>query len=209
MDIKNLSFELSNIVLLFDNLHNAKISRDQLFSVIENSAVQPIEIGPLIIVRYPEQKTEITVIRDDRRVEIKKIHPSETDWALIPEISTKVYAAFSECNLTSYGFNYFAHIPLESSTNSDAFLVNQFKPSLGEIEKQTGSNITSISTVFKYEGKNGINQISLESIEPNNSLRVTLNIHFKSSSLKELANLQECYAEEKENFIKLLTNLFE
>lgn len=209
MDIKTLSFELSNIVLLFDDLHNAKISRDQLFSVFSDSSAQPIDIGPLILIRYPEQNIEITVIKDDGRAEIKKMHPSETDWALLPEISSKVYAAFSGCNLISYGFNYFAHISFEDTLDADTFLVNQFKPSLENIEKQTGSNITNISTTLKYEGKNGINQIAFLAIKPNNSLRITLNIHFDSSELKDLASLQECYIEEKESFVKLLANLFE
>ena len=66
MDISGLSFELANIVMLSQNLKSAKISRDSILGLYENSQAEHFDIGPLFVVRHPVQRIEIYMFIDEK-----------------------------------------------------------------------------------------------------------------------------------------------
>ena len=105
MNIENVSIKLANIVLVFDDLINARISRDSLLDLIpDEENINHIDVGPLFVVKYPESKAEVIILNQERRAEIKIFQPEDDLWTLLPNLCSKVMNAIQESNLTAYGY---------------------------------------------------------------------------------------------------------
>jgi len=209
MDISGLSFELANIVMLFQNLKSAKVSRDSILGLYEDSRPEHFDIGPLFVVRYPEQRIEIYVFIEENRVETKILNPSNTDWIELPKVASKVFRAIEGAPLTVFGFNYFAEVPLPQNINGEQFLIDKFDASLKPLAQQVEGKISSIASTVKYskneenyELKIGTKAGSVE------ILSLHLNVHYNKTQLFAERDLIESYSNHKDDFIETIKRLF-
>jgi len=209
MDISGLSFELANIVMLFQNLKSAKVSRDSILGLYENSRPEHFDVGPLFVVRHPGQKIEIYVFIDENRVETKILNPSNTDWTELPKVAFKVFHAIDGAPLAAFGFNYFAEVPLPQSQDGDQFLIDKFDASLKPLAQQVGGKIFSIASTVKYSKNEETHELRIGTKAGNAKiLSLRLNVHYNKAQLFAERDLIEKYSVHKDNFIETIKRLF-
>lgn len=209
MDTTGLSFELANIVMLFKDLNTAKISRDTIFGLYPDLRPDHLDIGPLLVVRYPKLKLEIYLFLDENRVEVKLLAPSGHDWAELPKAASKVFGAIEGVPLTAFGFNYFAEVPVSKNQDGDQFLIDKFRTSLEPLAKQVEGEILSVSSVIRYSKNEEIHQLSLGAKSGNNSLLILrLNVEYNKTELFSEEDLKIKYSSRKDDFIKTIGRLF-
>lgn len=205
MNINDLSFDLGNIVLLFENMKDAKVSRDTILGLFSSSS-QHVDIGPVFMVRYPDEKVEVYVFFDENRVETKMVNPGTDDWKKICKAASQVYKAISGVSLKAFGFNYFAEVP--TNEESDEFLIKNFKSSLEPLESQINGKIFSVATTIKYLKNETTHQLNIGKSVKQNSLSLRLNVHYDKSELFEENALTKNYIGLKDEFVNTISKLF-
>ncbi len=210
MDISGLSFELANFVMRFNNLNNAKISRDSLLNLYPDLQPEHLEIGPLLAVRYPAHKIEIYLFLAENRVEVKTPEPRDEDWAELPKMAYKVFHAITGVSLTAFGFNYFSNVPAPNDKDGDQFLIGKFDTSLKPLAEQVQGKIFSFASNIRYSKNEEKYELNIGT-RPDNAklLSLRLNVHYNTTTLPVEEKLIGEYSKQKDNFVNTLKRLFE
>jgi hypothetical protein len=208
LDTNNLNIKAANLVMVFDNLNQARISRDTLLRLFPKSAQGHVDIGSFFAVRYPEHSFEVLIFSDERRVELKVAKPIEESWNLIPRIASQVRNAIKNANLKAYGFNLFMDLKLDES--SSKFILHQFNSSLVPIEKSIGEEISSISITMNYtKGDVKFQWVISPKANDDKVISISSNVHFDANKLPLKDDLIATYDSKKKYIIETIGQLFE
>jgi hypothetical protein len=208
VQIEELSFRLGNVVLLYNDLPNARVSRDKLFSLFEGKDTEHFEVGPLLLVRFKAQKIDVSLLLPENRVEVKIENPGDNEWKSLAETAVQVYSTIQGSSLKAFGYNYFADIVLTGAKSAEAFLVDKFGSSLEGVEQQIGSKIDTLAMTLTYKKDGGQRQLTLGPKPGERVLAVHLNVHYESDHLEQGVFVED-YVTQRSAFASLLPKLLD
>jgi len=208
MNTEHMSFSLANIVMLYEDLSVAKVSRDKILDIFEGLQPQHLDVNPVFFVRYPTKRIEIYIFINDNRVETKIANPYDDSWNDLIDAGSAVYNAIQGSSLKAFGFNLFTEISgIEESATK--FLVRQFEKSLSSVEAQIGGKVESLATTLKYIKNKENHQLDiLPSVREGSTLDVRLNVQYDKPKLLNRDDLLKNYLDFKEDTIATMGKLF-
>ena len=210
MNTDNFRLVLANIVLAYDNLGQARISRDNLLDLLPDVEPQFLDLGQFIVAKYPTISAEIIVLIEANRIEAKVNFPDHDKLVQIPRLVWSAMRAVSRAQLVAYGFNFHSRITIPGDESASRFLLRQFEPTLRNIGVQVGGNLESMSVQLGYRRDAVKHQLNLTpQPEDDSGMIVNMNIHYDTDVLPAEAELTTSYLAGRDRFIQTIQSLFE
>lgn len=210
MDTTNLRLNLANIVLLYDHLEHARISRDRLLDSIPDVEPQFLDLGQIIVTKYPAIDAEIIVIVEANRIEAKVDSPNEDGLVQVPKLALSAKAAVSRAELIAYGYNFHSSLTIPDGDSASGFLLRQFEPTVRKIGTQVGGDLASMSVQLGYVRDDVKYQLNLiPRPEDDSGMTVNMNVHIDARDLPTEAELTSSYLAGRDGFIQTIQSLFE
>jgi hypothetical protein len=209
VDITTTSFELANAVILYDNLAQAQISRDAIANLFPGETPEFLDIGPIMVVRFPGHRAEIVILRDQNRAELKITSPNEADWSNVARNTFRLQAAINGTPLNLYGFNIFTFIPVPGELDARQYMVQRFITSLDPIAQELQGEVRTIIPTIKFIKNEQNYQLRLEPrADDSNLLNMRFNIEFTAAALPPEEEFVQSYVEFKDDVIATIGRLF-
>ena len=200
MQIKNLTTQEFNFVIVYDELDLREISRDGLIRALPKH--QPVlqEIpNELITTIYLELGPTACFITNRRvRVEKKGFTGVEQTVELLAGVNELVV---KHHNLVAYGFNYVLHSEMDDQAPIEA-IANTFLRDRASLEDKFGGDLvnTEVTVVFQRKPE----RIQLAFGHSDKTMIIRANVHFISSELPEKKKLEDAFSSKLSTIEELL-----
>jgi hypothetical protein len=209
LDTRNLRTSLANIVLVYDGLDQAQISRDTLNRALPGQTPIYTEVPGFIITGFQNVRALVILTIEARRVEIKIDEPTDDSWNTLTHLASIAVTAISNATLVAYGFNIFASLNIIENLDARSFLLEQFGEPVDLISKQLGSPLVSMSAEFIFDRNGARYKLNLIPDEQGGSAMVIRqNVHYDGREFPPEDNLKALYLDNVKSYYETIQHLF-
>ena len=208
---------VTNIVIVYEALDVAALSRDAARRLIGGNSARLVDGGDVLIVDYPTEAIQFVFAH--RRMQINDNKPVSLSESRLPKLIKEAQKLTKGIRIVAYGFNFDAFITLPDQKKPKEFLKARFLANRKELTQQLSANIEEIALQFKLTEKDLEYNLDLKAdklplgkgvAEPHviSGIHVHFNAHYPKREVPSSTELKKQLEGQFKYLLQLLGKLF-